>query len=203
MFLCYVDESGTPDIPGNTSHFVLAGIAIPVEWWRACDAQVAGLKERYGLEEAEIHLGWMARGYREQETIPGFAALDRSRRRAQVAGARAAELLRLKRLPNPARYKQARKNFRQTEAYTHLTRTERETFLRELATVVGGWGQARLFADCIDKAHFASLGWGKTPDEEAFEQIVSRFERYLQNIGGTAPPRFGLLMHDNKPTRYL
>ncbi len=29
MFLCYIDESGTSNIPGNTSHFILAGLAIP------------------------------------------------------------------------------------------------------------------------------------------------------------------------------
>jgi hypothetical protein len=25
--LCYVDESGVPEIPGNTSHFILAGLS--------------------------------------------------------------------------------------------------------------------------------------------------------------------------------
>ena len=49
MFLCYVDESGTPDIPGNTSHFILAGLSIPVEKWRSCDADVTIIKQRYGL----------------------------------------------------------------------------------------------------------------------------------------------------------
>ena len=24
MYLCYIDESGTPELPGNSSHFVLA-----------------------------------------------------------------------------------------------------------------------------------------------------------------------------------
>jgi len=27
MILCYVDESGTPDIPGNTSHYILTGLS--------------------------------------------------------------------------------------------------------------------------------------------------------------------------------
>ncbi|MEI8078621.1 MAG: DUF3800 domain-containing protein [bacterium] len=200
MFLCYVDESGTPDIPGNTSHFILAGIAIPVSCWRDCDADVARIKQRYGLQAAEVHVGWMARSYREQETIPGFAAMDHARRRAMVTGARAAELLRLKKVQNPSLYKQVKKNYKQTDAYIHLTRAERTAVLHELAACVAGWDQARLFADCIDKAHFAARGWSKTLDEEAFEQIVSRFERYLQNIGGETPQRFGLLIHDNNQT---
>jgi len=37
MYLCYVDESGTPDIPGNTSHFVLDGIFTPVWHWKKCE----------------------------------------------------------------------------------------------------------------------------------------------------------------------
>ena len=28
MQLCYIDESGTPELTGNTSHFVLAGISV-------------------------------------------------------------------------------------------------------------------------------------------------------------------------------
>lgn len=38
-------------------------------------------------------------------------------------------------------------------------------------------------------------------DEQAFEQIVSRFEQDLQNMG--RPPnetRYGLLIHDNNQT---
>ena len=200
MFLCYVDESGTPDIPGNSSHFVLAGLAIPVSFWRGCDADITRIKQRYELQNAEAHVAWMLRSYREQESIPGFHAMNYAQRRAVVAGARATELLRLKAIPNPKLYKQTKKNYKQTEAYIHLTRVEREAFIRELATGVASWGQARLFADCINKAHFISQGWNKTPDEEAFEQLVSRFEHYLQNIGGMGPPRYGLLIHDNNPT---
>ena len=44
MYLCYVDESGTPDIPGNTSHFVLAGISTPVWHWKNCDQEIRAIK---------------------------------------------------------------------------------------------------------------------------------------------------------------
>ncbi len=44
MYICYVDESGTPDIPCNTSHFVLAGISIPVWHWKRCDSEIETIK---------------------------------------------------------------------------------------------------------------------------------------------------------------
>jgi hypothetical protein len=28
MHICYLDESGVPDIPGNTSHYILTGVPI-------------------------------------------------------------------------------------------------------------------------------------------------------------------------------
>ena len=43
MYLCYIDESGTPDVPGNTSHYVLAGVSIPVQYWRDCDEELFDL----------------------------------------------------------------------------------------------------------------------------------------------------------------
>ena len=37
MYLCYIDESGTSVVPGNTSHFVLAGLSIPIVQWKGGD----------------------------------------------------------------------------------------------------------------------------------------------------------------------
>ncbi len=54
MHLCYIDESGTSDIPGNTSHFVLAGLSVPVWHWRDCGKENEFIKRRYALELAEI-----------------------------------------------------------------------------------------------------------------------------------------------------
>lgn len=201
MYLCYVDESGTPDLPGNTSHFILAGIAIPVEKWCECDAAVSRVKARFGLENAEIHVAWLVRAFREQEQVPGFAGLDYQQRRAAVFRQRTVEIHRLLKAQNHKLVKQTRKCFRQTEAYIHLTRAERRQVVQELAAVIASWGHARLFAECIDKAHFAGQVRDKTLDEQAFEQIVSRFEQYLQNIGRPSGGiRHGLLIHDNNET---
>jgi hypothetical protein len=47
MYLCYIDESGTPEIPGNTSHFILAGLSIPIWHWRSADRGITMILRRY------------------------------------------------------------------------------------------------------------------------------------------------------------
>ena len=121
-------------------------------------------------------------------------------RRSRVTRERHAELLRLQRA-NRRQYRQTRKNFKKTEAYVHLTLDERKAVVTELAKMVSSWGVARLFAECIDKLHFDPTITNTTVHEQAFEQIVSRFERYLQNISGDYRDRqYGLLIHDNNET---
>ena len=141
------------------------------------------------------------RPYREQNQIPNFHQLDYANRRAAVESLRTTELYRLQRIKNNRLYWQTKKNYQQTAAYIHLTRTERATLVQELAALVSRWAFARLFAECIDKAHFAAQVKSKKVDEQAFEQIVSRFEQYLRNIRRPATEmHYGLLIHDNNPT---
>jgi hypothetical protein len=59
MYLCYLDESGTPDHTSNTNHFVLLGIAFPVQCWRTVSGSIDTTKQRYGLSRTEIHTGWL------------------------------------------------------------------------------------------------------------------------------------------------
>ncbi|HYX27168.1 MAG TPA: DUF3800 domain-containing protein [Pyrinomonadaceae bacterium] len=198
MYLCYLDESGTPD-SGNTSHYVLVGFAIPIWQWRNCDHQIDTIKRRYGLENHEMHVAWMLRSYLEQRAIPDFESLNYDRRRYEVNKLRQAELYRLQRARNQKLYKQTRKNFNHTDGYIHLTHDERKAFILEVAKRISGWRFARLFAECVDKVHFDHTV-GRI-DEQAFEQIVSRFERYLSNIGTQESTRGrGLLIHDNNET---
>lgn len=199
MYLCYVDESGTPDIPGNTSHFVLVGISIPVWYWKTCDQQIETIKKSYNLENKEIHTAWIMRSYLEQSRIPGFQEMDYAQRSYHVQSYRKAELLRLQRT-NVSQYKQTRKNYRNTESYTHLTHNERSQLIKEIATCISQWGFARLFAECVNKIHFDPIRAGKTIDIQAFEQIVSRFEQYLQIIDRSGTKNFGVLIHDNNET---
>lgn len=200
MYLCYIDESGTPDVPGNTSHYILAGIAIPVRYWKQSDNEIELIKRRFDLSGQEIHVAWILRNYLEQVKIPNFNTFDYARRRAEVAGYRTSELLRLQR-SNTKQYKQTRKNYLKTAAYVHLTLDERKRFIHEVAECVSRWGAARLFAECIDKAYFNPARMGKSIDEQALEQIVSRFQHFLQGTAARNPElAYGLLIHDNNET---
>lgn len=201
MYLCYVDESGTSDIPGNTSHFVLAGLSIPIWYWKDCDREIEAIKKKYALDDSEIHIAWILRPYLEQSRIANFEALDYRQRRSQVVSLRNTELLRLQRAGNPRLYKQTKKNFRKSESYIHLSYAERQNLIGETAQCISQWGFARLFAECIDKIHFNPSRTPQTIDEQSFEQIVSRFEQYLQVIGkGNPNLSCGLLIHDNNET---
>lgn len=201
MHICYIDESGTSDMPGNTSHFVLAGISVLVRNWKQYDAGIREIKRRHQLSNTEIHVAWMLRKYLEQSQIPNFESLSYEQRRREVDKKRREEQYRLQRSGNK-KYRQVRKNYRKTLGYIHLSYQERCNFIREIATYVSSWDDARLFAECIDKVHFDPQRAGRSIDEQAFEQIVSRFEQYLEVIrrGRRRPRNYGLLIHDNNET---
>jgi hypothetical protein len=200
VYLCYIDESGVPDVPGNTSHFVLAGIAIPVDRWTDADREITALLAKYDLAKAEIHTAWLMRPYLEQSKIANFDKLSRRDRRAAVESFRAGELLRLQKAKQPKAYKQARKNYAHTKDYVHLTHAERVAMVREVADCVAKWDFAVLFAEAIDKLHFNAAKQGKSIGEQAFEQVVSRFQQFLVRKSETNSALFGLIVHDNNHT---
>lgn len=201
MYLCYIDESGTSDIPGNTSHFVLAGVSLPIWHWRNADREIEVIKHRYGLADGEIHTAWLLRKYLEQSGIRGFEGLGWTERKSEVMRARTGHLLELQRSRKHKSYRQSKKNYAQTNAYVHLTLEERRDFISEVAQCVANWGFARLFAECIDKIHFDPVRAKGSVDEQAFEQIVSRFEQFIRNMDVPGGQRnYGLLVHDNNET---
>ena len=201
MFLFYVDESGTPEIPGVSDHFVLAAIGIPVDKWTKCDKQINQLKTSYSLSEAEIHVGWMVRHYQEQEEIADFEKMTPAERREAVTVMR--EKIIQKRKSEGKDYKQYKKNYSQTESYIHLTYYERQRFLQELSCMVGKWSSARIFAEIIDKNEYTPRKPALTPKTQSFEQIVIRIEKYLKSISNRDDgrgKRRGLSIHDNNPS---
>lgn len=201
MYLCYIDESGTPDIPGNTSHYVLAGLSIPVWHWRDSEKEIYDVKQKYSLPDAEIHSGWLTRKYVEQSKIPNFPKLDFFQRRYEVEKYRKTELLNLQKSHKQNLYRQTKKNYNHTRDYIHLTYEERIAFLEDVAKIIGNWGFARLFAECVDKIHFDPKRTKQSVDEQAFEQIVSRFEQFLKAIQTFDDQKiYGLLVHDNNKT---
>jgi len=200
LYLCYIDESGTSSIPGNTSHFVLAGLSVPIWHWRDCDREVSKIKNNYSLQDAELHTAWILRKYIEQNKIPNFSSLNHNERVRLVTQYRNAELLRIQRTNNRKLYQQTKKNYAKTNDYIHLTHDERKKFIEEIATCVANWGFARIFAECIDKIHYNPTSGTENLDKQAFEQVVTRFEHYLNNISEPNSKCFGLIIHDNNET---
>lgn len=126
VYLCYLDESGTTGTTtGDTTHFVLAGISIPIWHWRDADRDVSRVLSRYNLADAELHTAWMLRKYLEQSRIPNFEQLDHGGRRREVNRRRSRELSRLGGSANDGRRNRTRKLHRNTDPYVHLTWFER------------------------------------------------------------------------------
>ena len=202
VYFCYIDESGTPEVPGNTSHYVLAGLSIPISYWKKCEIGISKIKQKYNLQDSEVHTGWIVRKYLEQSRINDFDTLDYSQRRHEVLKIRKTELLKLQKSQNKNHYKQTKKNYKQTDAYIHLSYNERISFIQELADLVGSWSFARLFAECINKIHFDSTRAQQSVDEQSLEQLVSRFEQYMKIVSKSTKNSklFGTLIHDNNDT---
>ncbi len=202
MYICYLDESGSDHLGSGTSHFVYLGLAIPAETWKAKDVQVSQVLVKYGLQGDEIHTGWIARRYLEQERIAGFEGLDWAARRAAAIINRNEWLIKTAALGSRAKLENLKTNLRKTDAYVHLTLDERSALLRELADLVGSWDDARLFCEACDRTCYD----GKAPPsvplyESAFIQIVSRFQAFLHHKGDRdGKELFGLLVHDNNET---
>jgi hypothetical protein len=201
MYLCYVDESGTPEVPGTTSHYILAGLSVPIYHWKTCEEEVNQVKARYGMSGCEIHTGWLIRKYPEQAKIVGFDTLPYINKRTQVEALQRAELIRLQSNSSfQKKLKQTKKNYNQTKDYIHLTFAERKQFVMDIAQTIGNWGFSRLFAECIDKIFYDPKRAPNTVDEQAFEQIISRFQAYLVNSESDGQKNYGLIIHDNNQT---
>jgi hypothetical protein len=200
MLLCYIDESGTPEVPGTSTHYILAGLAIPEYKWKETEQDINRIKQKYGLEHKEIHTAWLLRKYIEQSKIPDFDSFPIDKRIYEVNRYRNAEILRLqKRGGQP--YKQAKKNYKETEAYIHLTYNGRKALVNELVKTIASWNYARLFAECIDKVAYDPSRSSTSISEQAFEQVTTRFEYCLLNYSNAMNSKqYGVLIHDNNET---
>jgi hypothetical protein len=208
MYFCYLDESGTPQLAAQTSHFILLGLAIPAAAWHEKDQRVNVIKARYSLKDVEIHTGYIARRFPEQEHIANFEQMDSIQRRAAMGQERKNSLIKAAALNSSDRLKALKKLYAKSADYVHLTHAQRTRLLQELADEIGSWNDTRLFAEAVDKA---TMPPGADIFEKAFEQVVTRFHTFLGkretervNRGGTTTPRsldnFGLLIEDNNQT---
>lgn len=212
MHLFYIDESGTPETSGNSKQFVLAAIGLPIDFWREADQALQRIKFRYGIkEEEEVHVAWMCRTYHEQTCIENFEKLSAEERRLAVKAERAkfintrkkeakAEKDETKKRKILKTISDAKKLFNKTEAYTHLTETERRQFVRDLAEIVGRWKDVRIFAEIIDKSNYTPPAHSLTPTTQAFEQVVLRIEKFLEKKSSWRHNTRGILIYDNNPS---
>lgn len=181
LAILYVDESGVPESdPTQTTHYVVAGVAIAATTWASKYDAVEALKRAHGLAQAEIHVAWMVRPYPEQLRIRGFDALASQQRRRLVVQ----ERLRLERAlearGDAKRLKELRSLHRRTDAYVHLTTDQRRAVVRDLAALITTWNDVTLFGEAIDKRAAQTRPFRTPPQEAAFEQVVTRFEAWLR-----------------------
>lgn len=197
MYLCYLDESGTPELSGGTSHFVLLGLSIDSTSWKDKDQQILNIKKKYGLIDHEIHAAWMARFYAEQNKVANFLTLDGATRRRETQKVRDSMLVAKAAVSGPASVTGDRKNFAKTKAYIHLSHAERNACLAELIALVVSWPDCVLFAECTDKRAFKGKQPQTPPFNEAFTQVVTRFHKSL--VRRTPLPQ-GMLIQDQNDT---
>lgn len=193
MQLCYIDESGNAN-GADTSHFVLAGLSVPDEFWKFHRNQLETIKIRYELQNVEIHTAWMLKKYRVQDQISGFSSMSFTDRRVAVAQ----QITLVKNQSKQRKNKPQRLNrdFQRISNYTHLTLKERRQAIYDIAELISKWDVVRLFAECIDTDNFDPTRNPRSINEQAFEEIVSRFEYYLQT-SQFHTPHHGLIIHDN------
>jgi len=82
--------------------------------------------------------------------------------------------------PSPTRKSELRKKYKKTEPFIHLTRLERSKLLEESLELVGAHDGLRLFGEAVSKAHAGVAGGQIDCVRQAFEQVLSRFDAFLQ-----------------------
>lgn len=196
MYLLYVDSSGTPETQDHSTEYVLVGVAVQEGSWVALDRELAVLKKQYALDSTggELHAKDFCVSIVEQDEAQGFEELSHEERRDEVKRLRREKLQKYTDA-NKRRSKEA--HYRRTEPFLHLSRRERSQLLEDALDLVGR-SNVKLFGEAIRKAD--------APGDvvvQAFQQIVSRFEYYLEwrNSAPSGHINKGLLIMDQEGAR--
>lgn len=197
MYILYLDESGVPERhESQTSHYVFLGMAVHEGTWFALDKQVQGVKRRYArgdLEDFELHAAWLRRPFPEQEKVPGFVELGTAARYEAVQGVRQREMQEEWPQLSSKHRRERSRTYRYTDPYVHLSYPERVQLLDDAVGIVGSYRHGvTLFAEAIDKD---ALRPGVDPIDQAFTQVVTRFEAFLKRR--RQPKQWGILAIDH------
>lgn len=199
MYLLYLDASGTPGIEQcDHKHFALLGVAIHETDWFGIERRVTDLKNRYAYPgiPLELHCLAICSSVREQEKIAGFDDMDWAKRRSEVLSLRERE----RTSKSGGARANAQKRFSGTDSVVHLSRAERSKLYEEALDLVGQSTEIRLFAEVIDKEHLLKNTGKKNAVGPAFEQVLSRFDAFLQHVArGHGPVNHGMAVVDNDP----
>jgi hypothetical protein len=206
MYLLYLDASGTPQVGDNTSHYALVGLCVHEGTWFALDRRIRGLKRRYAYpgEDFELHVMDYNTVIDEQDKITGFEGMNSADRRANVEQLRQQRLIETAKTCSPEKLKRLRREFQRTAPFIHLTRSERSRLYEDSLELIGGHRGLVLFGEAIKKDHPAITAGHVEPVRQAFEQVVTRFDSFLERTGswrGLSRPRKtrpanGLLVFD-------
>lgn len=183
MYLLYLDASGTPELQDrNSKHYVLVGLCMHEGSWFALNKRLQAVKRKYCLTDSdpaqlEIHVKQFAVTIKEQDEIPDFEQLSHTDRRARVLELRQRKL---ETETSPQKSAEQRARYKDTDPYIHLTRRERSRLLEDAIEVIAGYDTIRLFGEAIDKTHPSCRDGAIDLREQAFTQVVARFDRFLQ-----------------------
>ena len=199
MYICYLDESGSVENDGHSINFVYAGLAIPASTWKEKDNQITQIKKGYGLENSEIHTAWLIRKYTEQIKILNFENFSWEDRRREVNAFRQQQLVSYDIQGIPAKKRRSiLKSYRETEAYIHLTLQERHELVAKICDAISAWEDSRVFFHAIKTEHYdITKNHAGGVYEDAFCQVLTRFQSFLENVSRNSPVSYGLLVSDN------
>lgn len=190
MQLLYVDESGNSHTSPNNTHFVLAGVAMDAAYWKQHNAQIDTIKQSYALVGEEIHTAWMLKNYSFESGIPNFSSLDYQNRK-QCAQAFIQQKIASS---NLGARKNIKKDWKIIQPYSHLLKQDRFDFINDICLQFSQWGHMRIFLIIVDKRTYKPT---YSIYEDAFEQLISRFQRFIQNV---SPNDYGIVAMDNNQT---
>jgi hypothetical protein len=147
--------------------------------WFALNQRIQTLKNRYCPtgHTFELHVKQFAVEIREQDQIPDFENMSWTERQFQVLQIRQN---RIDKAPNQQEKTRLAAKYRKTAPFIHLTRAERSRLLGDALDLVGGHDGIHLFAEAIAKNHPAVVAQHVDPVQQAFTQMVSRFDAFLQ-----------------------